>query len=228
MAVIPVLDLRDGAAVRATGGDRRRYPALESVLGDASEPVSLAAACRAACAAPAVYVADLTALMGGPRDARLYRALAESGPCWLDAGVRSAADAREVAATGCVPVLGLETLPRPDTLAECLAEVRDAVFSLDLRGGVPLAGHGWPGDVQEIAEAAISARARRIVVLDLARVGGRGVGEPACPWRERWPGVGWIAGGGVRTRADVEALHAAGWAHVLVGTALHAGELGWS
>ena len=69
---------------------------------------------------------------------------------------------------------------------------------------------------------------RALIVLDLARVGtGTGTGtEPLLrAIRDEFPGVDLIAGGGVRTWADVDRLSEAGASGVLVASAIHDGTL---
>ena len=65
-------------------------------------------------------------------------------------------------------------------------------------------------------------------MLDLARVGARAgpETEPARRLRARLPEAEVIPGGGVRGADDLQALGAAGYPAVLVGTALHTGLLG--
>jgi phosphoribosylformimino-5-aminoimidazole carboxamide ribotide isomerase len=69
---------------------------------------------------------------------------------------------------------------------------------------------------------------RRILVLDLAKVGmGRGAGtEPLCrELRSLDRDLEIIAGGGVRSLADLRSLRAAGCNAALVASALHDGRL---
>jgi phosphoribosylformimino-5-aminoimidazole carboxamide ribotide isomerase len=67
-----------------------------------------------------------------------------------------------------------------------------------------------------------------MIVLDLAQVGmGQGVGtEPLCrALRSLAPELEIIAGGGVRSLADLRSLAAAGCNAALVASALHDGRL---
>src|SRR6185437_14753750 len=72
-------------------------------------------------------------------------------------------------------IAGLESLPRPTFLQEILAVVgvERLVFSLDLKGGQPITqSSDWRGfDGYVVATGAICVGVRRIIVLDLARVG---------------------------------------------------------
>jgi phosphoribosylformimino-5-aminoimidazole carboxamide ribotide isomerase len=80
----------------------------------------------------------------------------------------------------------------------------------------------------EIANEAVKAGVRRLIVLDLAQVGvGEGVGTESLCRRlhERHPQLEIVAGGGVRDMADLRSLAAAGCSGALVASALHDGRL---
>ncbi len=98
-------------------------------------------------------------------------------------------------------------------------------FSLDLRGGEPIAGHDIPRETPErLAARAANAGAGSVIVIDLARVG-TGVGldvELLARVREAVPGLTLLAGGGVRGTEDLEKLAGAGCDGALVATALDA------
>lgn len=104
------------------------------------------------------------------------------------------------------------------------------VFSLDLKAGVPwTAAPAWQGwTAQMIADHVLALGVRRLIVLDLARVGmGEGVAtEPlGSILQQSWPDTEFIAGGGVRGLSDVARLEAAGYDAVLVASALHDGRI---
>jgi phosphoribosylformimino-5-aminoimidazole carboxamide ribotide isomerase len=104
------------------------------------------------------------------------------------------------------------------------------VFSLDLKGGAPLGDcSAWQGrDARLLAAEAVAAGARRLLVLDLLRVGERaGLGTEAlcAALAADHPAVELAAGGGVRDLGDLRRLQASGVAGVLVASALHDGAL---
>ncbi|MGL4553577.1 MAG: HisA/HisF-related TIM barrel protein [Gemmataceae bacterium] len=204
--VIGVLDVKGGLVVRGVGGRRAEYRPLPS-LRSAREQ---AAALGAEHGVREFYLADLDAIAGRPPATGLYADLAASFRVWADAGVRSAA-ARGPWRT----VVGLETASGPGVI-----EPGDC-FSLDLRDGRPMGT--WGGDVWGIAAAAVEAGATALLVLDVARVGtaaGPGTEALCAALRAAHPGVELLAGGGVRGRADLARLEAAGVDGALVGTAL--------
>jgi phosphoribosylformimino-5-aminoimidazole carboxamide ribotide isomerase len=218
MRIIGVLDVRGGVAVRGVAGRREEYRPVSSVLCPGSQPLSLARAVRQELGLAEIYVADLDAIAGRPPDVPLYEALAREGfRLLVDCGVRTAGPSGPWRL-----VAGLETLSGPDVLNT------EMVFSLDLKGGQPLAGPGWPAGPRAILAEAVGRGVRSAIILDLARVGtGEGTGtDQLCVWaRREWPALEIIAGGGVSGRADLDRLRLAGVDAALVASALHDGRL---
>ena len=233
MRIIPVLDIKNGQAVRAVAGRRDEYRPLESVLTDSTEPVQVAAAI-AARGFSELYVADLDAIASGVPEYERYRQFAELGMrLWIDCGLRSAEQAAELdsCADQLMIIAGLESVAGPRTLRQIANEVSldRLIFSLDLLDGKPRTAAEW-GEMHslEIAMHARDCGLRRIIVLDLASVGiGRGVSTlDLCRTLAECGGYDEIiSGGGVRNRADLAKLASAGCTAALVSSALHSGEL---
>ena len=78
MRVIPVIDLKDAAAVHAVRGERERYRPLRSEIVAGSDPVEVTRAVRRAFGLDEVYVADLDAIAGGSAHRETVAALGES------------------------------------------------------------------------------------------------------------------------------------------------------
>ena len=230
LRLIPVLDVKNRVVVRGIGGRRREYRPIVSRLTSSTEPVEVARAFVETFHPRELYLADLDAIQGSPPAVPVYLAINRLGVrLWVDAGVRDAAGARVVADSECDVVAGLETVPSPEVLAEIVVAVgADRVaFSLDLRDGVPLRDWGEPSSLS-IAAAALRTGLTRLIVLDLAHVGGgSGTGTDvlcrelgsACPHVEL------IAGGGVAGPDDLKRLESCGVRGVLVSSALHDGRL---
>jgi phosphoribosylformimino-5-aminoimidazole carboxamide ribotide isomerase len=233
--IIPVIDVMDGLAVRAVGGRRELYQPLESRITDSTEPGIVAEAMLRTVGVQELYVADLDGLMGHrPRLGWVTR-LSENGiRVMIDSGVRTPAEARAVLECGASSVIAAtETL---GGIAELKALVDSLdpdriTFSIDLRNGKVVgseAAWGLEPTPVEIAREATTAGIRRIIVLELARVG-TGIGPGTiglCETvRAAFPDLELIAGGGVRNREDVDRLAAAGANGVLVASAIHDGRL---
>jgi phosphoribosylformimino-5-aminoimidazole carboxamide ribotide isomerase len=234
MRIIPVIDLRGGEAVHGTGGDRASYERVKSAItptvGDA---LALAQAYAAVLQTSELYVADLDAIGGGAVQYGMHQRLSRASRCWIDAGVRTEADACALIDTGADRVVvGLETLPGFELLHAIAVRLGAdrVVFSLDLRGGAPLAQADALRAMtpRELARRAVDAGVGSVIVLDLARVGSSGGADDVTmrEMRAALPGVDLIAGGGVRHRADLDRLAAAGANGALVATAVHRGMIG--
>ncbi len=223
--------------MHAAGGDRSRYQPVRSVLtpGAPGDAVALA---RAYAALPGVlrcYVADLDAIGGLAVQRRLLALLASSdgfgGPLLLDPGISTLAGLQRLDALPARLVVGLETLGSFSDLARLAAQV-EVTFSLDLRNDVPMSRPGLQAsagspDPVVLAEAAVAAGARELILLDVGRVG-RGAGvnlDLLARLRRALPGLRLLAGGGVRGEGDLTDLADRGCDGVLVATALHRGTL---
>ncbi|MDB5348949.1 MAG: hisA/hisF family protein [Planctomycetota bacterium] len=236
MRIIPVLDIKSGRAVAARAGDRANYRPVRSILHEGSDPIAIALAYRDVLGLRDVYLADLDAIAGAGPALPLYRAIDDAGMAlWVDAGVREVDDAGPLIAAGASAVVaGLETLRGPDVLGDLVSRFgpERVIFSLDLRDGKPLVPTltSWgTDDPRQIAATALAIGVRRLILLDLARVGtGQGVGTDALlrSIRADYPEVEITVGGGISTHEDIENSGISGASAVLVGSALHDGRIG--
>ena len=233
MRVIPVIDLKSGAAVHAVRGERERYRPLRSEIVAGSDPVRVARAVREALGLEELYIADLDAIAGGHLHRDVIAALAAEARVMVDAGATEVAAVRLLLELGAASVvIGTESLTDQAALARLRAELPDAplVLSLDLRAGQvvspdpELARLGAPDALARLGRCGV----REAIVLDLARVGS-GAGPDVAlvsGLHARLPALELLAGGGVRDVADLRALAAGGAAGALLATALHSGAIG--
>jgi phosphoribosylformimino-5-aminoimidazole carboxamide ribotide isomerase len=217
MQVIPVIDLMRGLVVHAKLGERAVYQPIETPLSPTSDPVDVVTGLMRLAPFPTLYIADLDAILErGDNFVALDRLRRAFPDCdlWIDNG---AADARRVEATRPfgAPVIGSES-QRDLAL---LASERDVLLSLDFREDA------FQGPPELLTRADLWPA--RILVMTLARIGGG-----AGPDFDRLAAIRRLAGprdvyaaGGLRDRADLEALQAAGVAGVLAASALHDGRL---
>lgn len=235
MRVIPVIDFMAGCVVRGIAGRRETYQPIESCLTASCDPIDVARAFRDRLGLSTVYLADLDAIAGSDPAWRTYAALEKLGiRLWVDAGLRDENQAARLEKAGVDTIVcGLETLRGPEVLSALVKQVgpERLVFSLDLMAGEPMGETAAWGnaDAYAVAAQALEVGLRRMIVLDLARVGtGKGLGtEALCRWiRERDASVELIVGGGVRGGEDLARLAGAGIDGVLVASALHDGRIG--
>ena len=220
MDVIPVLDVARGTVVRAVMGDRANYRPVETPLAKGSDPKAVAQGLKSLYPFRKIYVADLDGIEGRGRNVHLVPSISSvftNAEIWIDAGSSSRGAARAVlAAPVATLVVGSEAL---ESLADFKEIVREAparvILSLDFRGdefmGPPALLRDtslWPG---------------RVIVMTLARVGSDAGPDVAriMEFVDRGGARKIYAAGGVRHRADLDALRAAGAAGALVASALH-------
>ena len=204
MDIIPVLDVARGQVVHAVEGKRTAYRPIETPLANSTEPADLARGLRALFPFRKIYVADLDGIEGRGRNTRLVPSLSQVLPhteIWIDAGTGSRGAARAVlAAPIATLVVGSESLENARVWHDIVAEAPlRTVLSLDFRGSefmgpeALLDGSGGGPDVARLQQISSRAGSRRV-----------------------------YAAGGIRNRADLDRIRAAGAAGALVASALHA------
>ncbi len=231
--VLPVLDVLNGQVVRGVAGRREEYRPIVSRLTASSEPLAVARAIRDSFGLDQFYMADLDGIVHRKPNFDLYRVLKADGfRLLVDAGVRQPSDVVNIQRdTGFHVVVGLETCRSPENLADIVASTSNVTFSLDLVRGEPrfsLDASGWSPDLESIVRQIVQANIASLIVLDLSDVG-MGTGgstDSLCRFiRHEFPNLQLIAGGGVRSREDLNRLSELGLDGVLVASALHDGRL---
>lgn len=217
--VIPVLDLKQGKAVRAVGGDRADYRPLDTPLCREGDPLAAAAGLVGLHRFRRLYIADLDAIEGQTPQIDLLRAIRGAHPdleFWVDCGLPDEPALRDWMGLGLGrAVLGSESLRDVE-----LARRMDAILSLDFREGT------FIGPASLLAQPALWPST--LIVMSLTRVGAGG-GPDLALLRETAARAGQrriYAAGGVRDVADLEALVEGGCTGALVATALHSGAIG--
>lgn len=221
MHVIPVLDLKDGVVVLASGGRRDDYRPVDTALCRDPSPPSVINALLDVHSFEKIYIADLDAIAMGTPAAALVVALTQLHPAvefWLDAGF-SAVDqfAQFEAVTNLRFVIGSESLSSIENYQRMRDDPRLSghILSLDRKEGRELGPRHlirrpdlWPDTV---------------ISMDLTRIGGSTgpnldrIGEI----RAQRADLNVVAAGGVRGFDDLRQLAAHGVSHALVASALH-------
>ena len=239
MRVLPVIDIARGVVVHAIAGERDAYGPVKSTLTSQSSPSAIGFALAKHFGATQAYLADLDAIQGTAPAWSHYDDVAKNGlKLWVDAGLSTVERAAKFGNDCPSPkavhrtIIGLESVPSPTALEDMLGVIGTdrAVFSLDLHDGKPLTNaKAWSDmSVQKIVELVVQLGVRRLILLDLTRVGtGRGVGtEQLCGlFRQLCPELELIAGGGIRDLNDLHGLRSAGCSAVLIASAIHDGRL---
>jgi phosphoribosylformimino-5-aminoimidazole carboxamide ribotide isomerase len=223
LEIIPVIDLKNGAVVRAKRGNRHLYAPIETKLASTSEPADVVRGLLSLHSFKKIYIADLDAIEGRGDHSRCIDLLETQFPqvgFWLDAGIDSEERARAwLAAHRGELVLGSESLSDA-RLVEQLRACEHVLLSLDFRG------EAQQGPACLFNDEALWPR--RIIAMTLGRVGSRAGPDidRLATLVARAQGRHEIyAAGGVRDLADLAALRRFGAAGVLVASALHDGQL---
>jgi phosphoribosylformimino-5-aminoimidazole carboxamide ribotide isomerase len=215
--VIPVLDVMDGLVVHAVAGRREEYKPLKgSVLSGVPHPYPILSSLKSM-GFTSVYIADLDAIMGrGDNSSVVRTAVALNFRVLADVGRRglSLADSNEV-----TYVIGTEYVEYPGEVGF----LSGRAVSLDMRGD-EVTFRNASEKVEKVLELFKAAELKKILVIDLSRVGTEsGVNRVvASKLAECFPGK-LVVGGGVRDENDVLYLKSLGVAGVLVATAIHKG-----
>jgi phosphoribosylformimino-5-aminoimidazole carboxamide ribotide isomerase len=233
MELIPAIDLRNGSCVRLFKGDfaqETRY---------AVEPLELARRYRDA-GARWLHIVDLDgAKRGAPVNLELVaRMRAAAGiNVQFGGGIRDRASLEQALGTVDRVVIGSLAVTAPDDVEGWLAEfgAHRLTLGLDVRldaEGTPLiATHGWTRASDFTLAAAIErfgrAGLRHVLCTDIDKDGALS-GPNIALYRDcvaRWPGIDFIASGGVRDAGDLAALAATGVAAAVSGKALLEGKI---
>ena len=221
--LIPSIDLKGGRVVQLVQGERL---ALESEDLDGW----IARFARF----PKVQLIDLDAAMGSGSNAALVRRVAPQLPCRVGGGIRSVDRAREVLDDGARAVIVSSALfrdGRPDVaFARSLADAVGAeqvIAAVDSRGGrVVIRGWTEPVDVTAVeAVRVLEPYCGEFLYTHVDREGlmqgtdMEAVRQVAAATKRRV-----TAAGGITTRAEIDALEAAG-IDAVVGMAIYTGTL---
>lgn len=223
-ALYPAIDVRDGNVVRLTQGDYGR----EQVYGH--DPVEVAQSFASA-GARWIHIVDLDAARGGgpvnrPVIKEIVKSVAGAALVQTGGGVRSLADARELAECGVARVvMGSAAVKNPDLVAEVSAVV-DVAVGLDHRGGL-VAVEGWTqaSDLQLVDALKMYPTAKAFVITDIARDGMlTGPDLEGLAMAVGATDIDVIASGGVASISDIEALAKInGLAGIITGRAIYEG-----
>ena len=234
MQLIPVIDIRNGIAVRAVAGDRGRYRAIESLLTNSAEPPEVLNALEQHFHCAACYVADLDAIERQQLNRCTIAEMVRTGVSLIvDAGAATVEQIEELLQLGVRQVViaseSMRDLSQLGTLVTRL-DTASLIFSIDLKHGELLVSDpAWQGNAPlDLVRFVIKQGLRQLIVLDLAAVG-TGHGVPTlrlCADIQRIsPDIRIISGGGVDSAECVAKAAQAGLDGLLIASALHDGRL---
>jgi phosphoribosylformimino-5-aminoimidazole carboxamide ribotide isomerase len=222
-AIIPAVDVLDGRAVRLTQGDYDR-------VDEAGDPLELMRR-AASFVPPLVHVAALGAARDADLQPDLVRILAEAAspvPIQYGGGVRTVADAIEIADAGALRVV-IGTAAFGRVPLEAFLEEVDIVVAVDVADGI-VRKSGWTESTglttREAFARCTSAGVKSVMCTSIDRDGTRAGPDLELLREARSLFEGeLLAAGGIRDTADVEAVRALGLDGVVVGRAWIEGAL---
>ncbi len=237
MQIIPVIDIRNGVAVRAVGGRRDEYRAIESCLTASVEPAAVLTALQDHFQMSSCYVADLDAIERAQINRCTIAEMVRTGVSLIvDAGVTTIEQIESLLEIGVSKVvLASESVADLTTLTSFLQSIdcESLVFSIDLKHGELLVKDPlWKGlSPLKLAQFVLEHGIGQLVVLDLAAVG-TGHGVPTLNLcreiRNLSSDVTIISGGGVDSHQCIQRAADAGLDGLLIASALHDGRISYS
>lgn len=229
MQIIPAIDIFQNSCVRLTGGiftDRTDYGLIPADV-----------ACRfLRDGATYLHVVDLEgAKEGKVLNWKAIEAVAENAGSKMEVGggIRTGDEIARLLGYGIDKiVVGSIALQDPDLLGRWIARFGAGriCVALDVRdGGIAYAGWQEVGKetIETVASRLIEAGIQTFLSTDVAR-DGRLSGPNIQLYTtlvHAFPGIRWLASGGVRTKEDVDALRRSGVAGAVIGKAFYEGHL---
>ncbi|TPQ25523.1 HisA/HisF-related TIM barrel protein [Methylomonas koyamae] len=219
MQIIPVIDLKDGLVVHASGGDRSQYRPvhLNSQLVTGSSIAEVVSGFLSLYAFPVFYIADLNAIADNGNHRQILEPLIRRYPnieFWVDSGLPQPG-LGSAQPHNLKPVICTETRLSPYDLSNSAA-----VLSLDFKHDLALGDARWLELPQYWPQT--------VIAMTLDKVGADSGPDFARldSLRHRHPDTRLIAAGGVRGADDLRRLEAVGMSGVLIASALHNRRIG--
>ncbi len=230
MDVIPVIDIRNGEGVHASGGLREKYLPVNSPLCPSSEPVKIAATFKHKLKLNSLYIADLDSIVGRGSNLDKVSSIKERTgmKVFLDLGFKTLKDIPEniLSITDKI-ILSTETIADRKFVSDTINVFgpHSVIVSLDIKDGALLDPYGLFG----ISPAAAFDYFTNIgvvdfIFLDLSGVGSEnGPGDALTSSLEfcTMKGARIITGGGLGKMDDIRKMFHMDVSGVLLGTALH-------
>jgi len=217
MKIIPVIDLKDGVVVHARQGLREQYQPINTLLCQSPDIYDVIKAFLGVYDFDTIYIADLNAITHQDNHDFLIAGVLASFPhivFWIDRGYqRSKKHPRNH-----IPVLGSECYSN-ETVLELKTFNKHFILSLDYSVSEALGAKRLFSDQDLWPES--------IIIMNLNRVGShQGPDLDKLKWFCRqYPDKHFIAAGGIRNTADLQALKQAGIQQALIASALHSGAI---
>ncbi len=217
MKIIPVIDLKNGVVVHAHHGMREQYLPISTHLCQSSDIYKVIEAFLGVYDFDTIYIADLNAITHQGDHDRLITDVLTFFPdilFWIDRGYQRF----KKYPGNYLPVLGSECYS-DETVLELKTFNNGFILSLDYSISEALGAKCLFSDPNLWPET--------IIIMTLSRVGSdQGPDLDKLNWFCRqYPHKHFIAAGGIRNAADLQALKQVGIQQALIASALHSGAI---
>ena len=222
---VPVLDLKQGQAVSGKSGMRDTYTPLNTVFAPSANPVEIAQGLKLN-GADELYIADLDLIESAGHNIHEVKMANTILPVMLDAGVKNADSFRfflDYAFKIIVPTETIESIEEFEKIFDKYPKER-IVVSVDVKDN-ELFAKNLDMTLKEFKEFLITLDPNEIILLDITGVGTeKGYNRELLREFEDLRDKLIMAGG--LNKNSIGELEKIGIKKVLVGTALHSGEIG--
>lgn len=217
MKIIPVIDLKDGVVVHAQQGMREQYQPISTDLCQSSDIYQVIEAFLGVCDFDTIYIADLNAITHQGDHDRLINDVLTCFPhilFWIDRGYQGF----KKYPGNYLPVLGSECYS-DETALELKPYNNHFILSLDYSMSEALGAKSLFSDQDLWPET--------IIIMTLNRVGSNQGPDldKLNRFCRQYPHKHFIAAGGIRNAADLQALKQVGVQQALIASALHSGAI---
>jgi phosphoribosylformimino-5-aminoimidazole carboxamide ribotide isomerase len=222
--IIPVLDLMSGMAVSGKSGHRETYKPLKSVYSSSPDPVEIASALKRN-GAQQIYIADLDAIEKKGSNLELVQKINHIIPVMLDWGVKDLLSFEFALEFASKIIVATETLKSLDALQAIFDKFpKDRiVVSVDIKDGKLLAPE-MDISLDLFKEKLRDLNPSQIILLDISKVGTHEGFHMSLIDEFADFNDSLILGGGI-IPSEIKSLDEKGIKSVLVGSALHKGEI---
>lgn len=221
---IPVLDLKDGVAVSGKSGQRENYTPLKTVYAPSANPVEIANSLKIN-GAEELYIADLDLIDSNGHNVNEINMVNKIIPVILDGGVKdfeSFSFFLDYAFKVIVPTETIENLDELYRIFEAYPKER-IVVSVDIKND-EIYSKKLDIDLEDMKKVLRVLDPNEIILLDITSVGTeKGVNHKLLNEFSEFKDKLIIAGG--LNKDSLAELEEEGIKKVLIGTALHSGEV---
>ncbi|KZX16468.1 phosphoribosyl isomerase A [Methanobrevibacter cuticularis] len=224
--IIPVMDLMGGIAVSGKSGNRKQYTSLGSVFSRDSNPLEIANSLKII-GAKELYLADLDSIEKIGHNLDQVKMINTVIPVMLDCGIKNFDSFNFYLNFAYKLIIATETLESLEELHKIfnVFPKERIVISVDIKDGELYSkSKDFNLNLDEFKDELDLISPNEIILLDISRVGtGKGINEELINKFRKFEN-NLILGGGI-TKEDLPKLDDLGIKKVLIGSAIHNGEI---